>query len=268
MKKRGFTLIELLVVISIIAVLMAIMMPALGSARERGKRVICGNQLRSMASAINMYANENDGWLPLLGNEDFGISASKAEQYTWRTYVAYWQINNEDAPVGLGYLYDSGLIESPEIFYCTSSVDWKFEQYDGNNGKAWPSAFNTNENPPRVRTGYSYYPQHRKNREEINVFVIGEGSRAMSVPTLATKITQLNDSKSMVTDRLHMYDKVPHKIGKRRGVNAVYGDSSVSFVSNNEAFNEDLWHPGSSSNGPGNNNEIFKAVLANMDRSQ
>jgi prepilin-type N-terminal cleavage/methylation domain-containing protein/prepilin-type processing-associated H-X9-DG protein len=55
----GFTLIELLVVISIIALLMAILVPALSRAREQAKRIICHNNLRQLMSAWNMYAEDN-----------------------------------------------------------------------------------------------------------------------------------------------------------------------------------------------------------------
>jgi prepilin-type N-terminal cleavage/methylation domain-containing protein/prepilin-type processing-associated H-X9-DG protein len=57
---KGFTLIELLVVIAIIAVLMAILMPALNRVREHGKRAVCVGNLRQLALAWIMYADENN----------------------------------------------------------------------------------------------------------------------------------------------------------------------------------------------------------------
>jgi len=56
----GFTLIELLVVISIIALLMAVLLPALNKAREHGKRAACLSNLRQLAIAWIMYAQAND----------------------------------------------------------------------------------------------------------------------------------------------------------------------------------------------------------------
>jgi prepilin-type N-terminal cleavage/methylation domain-containing protein/prepilin-type processing-associated H-X9-DG protein len=60
-KTRAFTLIELLVVISIIAILMGILMPALNRAREQGRRAVCQGNLRTLTLAWVMYADENDG---------------------------------------------------------------------------------------------------------------------------------------------------------------------------------------------------------------
>lgn len=59
MKKRAFTLVELLVVISIIALLMGILMPALGRARALAKRVICGTRLKSIHTAAILYSNDD-----------------------------------------------------------------------------------------------------------------------------------------------------------------------------------------------------------------
>jgi prepilin-type N-terminal cleavage/methylation domain-containing protein/prepilin-type processing-associated H-X9-DG protein len=55
----GFTLVELLVVIAIIALLMAILLPALGRAREMGKRAVCMNQLKQLILGWNMYCDDN-----------------------------------------------------------------------------------------------------------------------------------------------------------------------------------------------------------------
>jgi prepilin-type N-terminal cleavage/methylation domain-containing protein/prepilin-type processing-associated H-X9-DG protein len=59
-KRKAFTLIELLVVVAIIAILMAILMPALQRAREQGKRAACLSNLKQLALAWIMYADEND----------------------------------------------------------------------------------------------------------------------------------------------------------------------------------------------------------------
>ena len=60
---KGFTLIELLVVIAIIALLMAIMVPVLRSAKERAHRVVCLSNLKQLTLAWTAYATEHDGKL-------------------------------------------------------------------------------------------------------------------------------------------------------------------------------------------------------------
>ncbi len=62
--RRGFTLIELLVVIAIIAVLAALLLPALARARERGHQAACMSNLRQIGLALHMYADDQNGWLP------------------------------------------------------------------------------------------------------------------------------------------------------------------------------------------------------------
>jgi len=63
---KAFTLIELLVVISILAILISILVPALKKAREVSQRASCANNLKALSVAIINYASDNEGELPHL----------------------------------------------------------------------------------------------------------------------------------------------------------------------------------------------------------
>lgn len=76
---RGFTLIEILVAISIIALLISILIPALAKARDAGRAAVCLSNLKQMGTAATLYANANDGFVPREGVDD----ATKRERPPW-----------------------------------------------------------------------------------------------------------------------------------------------------------------------------------------
>jgi prepilin-type N-terminal cleavage/methylation domain-containing protein/prepilin-type processing-associated H-X9-DG protein len=80
---RAFTLIELLVVISIIALLIAILLPVLGKAREAGRQTLCKSNMRQTIIAATTFAGENKNRLAGAGNLSIGAPTQFDEQASW-----------------------------------------------------------------------------------------------------------------------------------------------------------------------------------------
>ncbi len=84
MRKRGFTLIELLVVVSIIALLIAILLPSLQRARMQGKRTVSAANMRTIGIGIEMYAGDYGGSFP---ETSHGVAATRSWIFTLRPYL-------------------------------------------------------------------------------------------------------------------------------------------------------------------------------------
>ena len=67
--ENRFTLIELLVVIAIIAILAAMLLPALGKAREKARLISCTNNLKTLGTWFVFYTDANDGFFPAYANQ-------------------------------------------------------------------------------------------------------------------------------------------------------------------------------------------------------
>lgn len=113
--RQAFTLIELLVVISVIAVLMGILMPALMAAKDHGKRMVCASNIRSLGMANVLYAEEEDGWYVACMDR------------VWRTN--YWPTNKlfrtlagHKSKQSAEEMKEDGDYAGPREFLCPSDI--------------------------------------------------------------------------------------------------------------------------------------------------
>ena len=112
--RRGFTLIELLVVISIIAVLMGILMPALQRAKKMAQSIACSSNLRTLTLAWRMYGDSNDDKLVACQDGMPGRPNWISGQLSYTDEPVNWSLENDLKKSPL-WPYAGG---EPEVFKC------------------------------------------------------------------------------------------------------------------------------------------------------
>jgi prepilin-type N-terminal cleavage/methylation domain-containing protein/prepilin-type processing-associated H-X9-DG protein len=115
---RAFTLIELLVVVAVMAILAALLLPALASAKEEARSLNCRSNLKQLQLCWEMYGDDNGGVLcPNNWIQTIDTTATFTE-YSWCLGNARMDTTTSNIQTGLLYPYDS----SPGIYHCPSDM--------------------------------------------------------------------------------------------------------------------------------------------------
>ena len=257
-RKKGFTLIELLVVISVIAVLMAILVPVVSKAREYAKRTVCASNIKQIGLAIFAYSSDTD-LLPFYGGWDsswrspFNVTADKSSpQDELHPYAVYrgdkgpwWGLTpaGPPYPMKLACLYASRYIGDAKVFYCPSNKDSQFRYKSyvkplaPNTSSDWgtlPQVFNVGKNQ-WVRAGYAYYPLDKSIKNPPLMVPCGD---ALVPRYTARRFSLISQKGPYVTDVIWTRNDISHKSGintgtnivKSAGINALFKDGHVMYV--------------------------------------
>ena len=223
MVRKGFTLIELLVVVAIIAVLVAILLPALTVARDRARITVCLSNARSLYAAQEFYAGDFNGSLPAYTLFFY------ANQRVWRYSYAF-NLSWTNLPVELGSAMIEPRYAPPALFYCPSRT--KYPQGIG----SWLYAFNPDDyrRPPSggwmMKISSSYiFRVYAHDRVSTNDSVDGKLAPA---ETGVLKTHEVAPGMAMVADHFNWFAWIPHDgHAGRRAMTVIFGDAHGEHLS-------------------------------------
>jgi prepilin-type N-terminal cleavage/methylation domain-containing protein/prepilin-type processing-associated H-X9-DG protein len=259
MKRRnGFTLVELLVVIGIISVLISMLLPALNKVRQSAWRISCQSQMKQVAYAMLMYANENHQTLPLIyGRATDPTANAYAVKDSWIWLIAPYVSNNygtqDDAGDGLVRLftcpaYHSTVGNGPDgtdvHVQRTYDLSYSSDTYFSGSG-ARPFPFGGISG---TKLGQIKHPTEKAM--VLEVWYTGPGNLYL----------YSNDTNNWGVEYDHLaplpkpdlasspyaaYNKAPHSGGSSYGANVAYCDGHVEWTryDSNGYLSLNIWDP-------------------------
>jgi prepilin-type N-terminal cleavage/methylation domain-containing protein/prepilin-type processing-associated H-X9-DG protein len=162
--RKMFTLIELLVVIAIIAILAAMLMPALQKAREEAMKVSCLSNLKQQGLAFQQYVNDNGGWFPPAFDDDYKGNGYFRYYAFVAPYLYDGKVEDYDP---WGKLYQ----ERGNVFACPASGDVHYSTDYCINGT---DSYSIPRTDPGANKGV-FYSRLNQQKYPGDTFVTGDG---------------------------------------------------------------------------------------------
>jgi prepilin-type N-terminal cleavage/methylation domain-containing protein/prepilin-type processing-associated H-X9-DG protein len=225
MKKKAFTLVELLVVIAIIAMLLAILMPALGKVRQMAQRMVCSANLAGIGKALLAYSTDDK-------NESYPIAGPAETRWSFSTSPAAaestctWKWNKKEIPGTTGnpsgspskstisaclYLLVKYADVSPGQFICPGGEEKKFDlpmyNLDSTNSSGtftdvWDFGSGATTD---IKAGYSRGRGHNSYSYHLP-FLLAAASPTATGGTVFPITTTSNPAKAVMADRNPFWD--------------------------------------------------------------
>jgi prepilin-type N-terminal cleavage/methylation domain-containing protein/prepilin-type processing-associated H-X9-DG protein len=251
MKKKGFTLIELLVVISIIAMLLAILMPALSKVKKIAQRVVCATNLKGLGTAQTVYSQDYD--------DEYTVQGQRGK-HTWDWGTNGWQSDKKDWSVDdtitIGaslYLLVREADVSPKSFICPAGEE---SEFDGTNSKDMDiiQLYDFGDESKVAGSGYSY--QHVSYAFQMPY---AEGGGKSPYAADGTN----NASFAVMADKSPYFDPRISELGKGDATGTTWTDYVArmqNYYLENSKYSESSWEvkiANSASHGRDGQNVVF-----------
>ena len=255
--REGFTLIELLVVIAIIAILAAMLLPALAAAKQKALRVADTSNEKQLGEGWTMFPGDHHD--TLLACRWPGVCKNNkpdtgSVQGGWQTHQIARMQSGQIMSVGadgtgipdgwwnLGILWGEKDIANPKVFYTpvgagVIGANMTYDYYV-NPPYPWPS-FHTagdDQNKGYIRIGYDYFPQSRLPGNLSAATAFYAGSPYGWLPKPAFSMSSLDQKKCIFTDQTLGYNSFAFQKGNI-GLNACFPDGHVRWESQRETPN-------------------------------